>query len=433
MFTPAYRAYILGVLFVSYIFNFMDRTILAVVMPMLKSELKLMDWEIGLVTGGAFSVIYAVSGLPLAQLVDRTVRVRILSISIAVWSAATVLCGFAGSFSQLFLARIGVGLGEAGSSPCSASLISDLYGPRRRATAFGIYNAGLAFGTSAGLLIGAYAAHAYGWRLAFVIVGLPGLLVAAVMQLTVKEPPRGLSDGKVDTTHASVLEVARILFSRPVYRHYIIGASLSALVAVSTLIWAPSFLTRSYHMELRVVGAALALTAFLSGAIGNASGGFLADRLRGKSIRWRLLMPALAMLLSVPFAIVGFLGFNAWITVVFMGIAQTAPHTITGPGQATVQELVGQRMRGTAQALNFFTISLISGAIGPVLIGAASDALHAHFGEQSLRIALLGTTLVSIWSALHFYLASRHIEHDLSANNVRREVPDTPNLLYPAP
>ncbi len=139
------------------------------------------------------------------------------------------------------------------------------------------------------------------------------------------------------------------------------------------------------------------------------------------------------MLLSVPFAIVGFLGFNAWITVVFMGIAQTAPHTITGPGQATVQELVGQRMRGTAQALNFFTISLISGAIGPVLIGAASDALHAHFGEQSLRIALLGTTLVSIWSALHFYLASRHIEHDLSANNVRREVPDTPNLLYPAP
>lgn len=416
-FSRNYRAYILGMLFLTYLVNYLDRSIIGILMPQMKAELQLHDWQMGILAGGAFSFFYAVAGLPMSYIVDRSGRVTLLSISIAFWSFATAACGLASGFWQLLFARAGVGLGEAGSAPCGASLISDLYSPRARATAFGIYNAGISFGAAIGLIVGASVAHDYGWRAAFICVGLPGVLLAILMKLTVKEPPRGMSE-KLDQSAVpvSVWQVARILFSTKLYRHYIMGASLSALVSVVSLVWAPSFLQRSYDMDLKSIGLALAVLSFIGGVVGHSMGGFLTDRLAGRSLRWRFLLPAIAMAISLPFTLIGYSGLGVWATLLCWGISKTAPHTITGPGQSTVQELVGLRMRGTAHAVNFFTISMVSGVFGPLLVGLGSDLLEARYGDESLRVALLiATAIVSVWSAIHYYMASRYVEGDLGA------------------
>lgn len=417
VFSPKYRAYILGVLFVTYLFNYMDRSIIGILMPQIKSELHLHDWQIGILAGAAFSFFYAVAALPISYVVDRSRRVTLLTIAVSFWSVMTALCGLAGGFWQLLIARAGVGLGEAGSAPCASTLISDLYGRKARATAFGIYNAGISFGGAAGLIIGSFIASEHGWRAAFIWVGLPGLLVAAVLRLTVKEPPRGMSEPSgtmvTDAKPVSVHQVARVLFSTKLYRHYVTGASLSGLVTAVSLVWAPSFLIRSYHLDLKVIGLSLAVMNFIGGVAGNAAGGYLADRLAGRGLRWRFLAPAIAMVISAPFIIVGYSGLGVVVTLLCWGISKTAPHTITGPGQSTVQELVGLRMRGTAHALNFFTITMVSGVFGPLLVGAASDMLQARFGEESLRIALMGTAVCALWSAFHFFMAARHVATDL--------------------
>jgi MFS family permease len=414
-FTPGYRAYILGILFLTYFFNFMDRNLLGVLMPSIKADLQFADWQLGLLGGGAFAMMYAVAGIPIAWLVDRSNRVNILTVSIAFWSIMTATCGAATSFWQLLLARAGVGIGEAGSSPSCTTLISDLYGRKTRATAIGIYTSGLAFGSSAGLLFGALIAAEHGWRWAFVVVGLPGLLLALVMKLTVREPPRGLSEepGVVHAPPTSIWKVTKVLMSRPTFRQFVLGHSLSSVVSGSFLIWMPSFMTRTFGVSLPFAGAALAVTTVVAGVAGAAIGGWAADKLSTRSIRWRMLLPAVTNFGTIPIAIIGYTTSNVWLALFMLCIAKMAPHTITGPGGAMVQEMVGLRMRASAQAINLFAVSVIAGTIGPFAIGLASDLLTAEYGDQALRIALLGSTAVSAWAAFHYYLASRHIEKDL--------------------
>jgi MFS family permease len=413
-FSQPYRIYVLAVLFVVYFFNFMDRTILGVLMPAIKKDLVLLDWQLGLLGGGAFSLIYAFAGMPIARLVDRGSRVNILSISIAVWSAMTMVCGVASGFWHLIAARGGVGVGEAGASPSCTTLLSDLFGPRTRATAIGIYTSGLAFGSSAGLLMGALFAAEYGWRVAFILIGAPGLLLSLLVKLTVREPPRGLSDeGELHDSPVSMLHVVKVLLSRPTFRHYVLGHSLSSLNASLFLFWTPSYLLRSFDVDLKFVGIALAVTTCVAGVVGAAAGGAIADRLSLKSVRWRLLSPAVANLAAVPVSLIGYTTSNIWVALVALCLSKMAPHTITGPGGSMVQQMVGLRMRATAQAFNLLVVSIIAGTLGPLAVGAASDLLAPRFGDESLRISLIGSVAILGWAAVHYYLASRHIEEDL--------------------
>lgn len=413
-FPQRYRLYVLGLLFFVYFFNFMDRTILGVLMPSIKKDMALHDWQLGLLSGGAFSLVYALAGMPIARIVDRSRRVNILSISIAFWSAMTMVCGLASGFGQLISARAAVGVGEAGASPCCTTLLSDFFGPRTRATAIGIFTSGLAFGSAAGLLMGALFASQYGWRAAFLLIGAPGLLLALLVKSTVREPPRGLSDeGSQHDAPVSTLRVVKLLMSRPTFRHYVLAHSLSSLNASLFLFWTPSYLLRSFHVDLKFVGTALAVTTVVAGVAGAAIGGAVADRLARRSVRWRMLAPGIANLVAVPIALVGYATTNIWVALVALCLAKMAPHTITGPGGSTVQQMVGLRMRATAQAFNLLVVSVIAGTLGPLLIGAVSDSLTKRFGDESLRIALMGSVVFLGWAAVHYFIASRHIEADL--------------------
>lgn len=414
IYTPGYRAYILGVLFATYFLNFMDRTVIGVVLPDIKRAFQLHDWQIGVLGGAGFSLVYAASGLPIAYFADRRNRSKLLALAVAFWSLMTASCGLAVNAWQLLFTRAAVGFGEAASSPCAMTLISDLYDRTKRATAIGIYTCANAMGASAGILLGAIFASAYGWRWAFILIGLPGLLLALLVMLTVREPPRGLSDGRTTVPDApNTFHVIGLVLSRKSFRQYVIGHALSSALPYIIALWAPSYLIRSFHVPLKSVGILLALTTCIAGLAGSAGGGFVSDWLSRKNVRWRLIFPAIANFAAIPFAVVAFTASSVWVACVALCIALIAPNTITGPGGSMVQEMVGVRMRGVAQALNLSIVAFFASGIAPFLIGVASDLLHKNYGMESLRFALLGSVVVSAWCGIHYYLASRHIEEDL--------------------
>lgn len=413
-YTPRRRAYTVAALFIVYVFNFTDRTILSVLLPMIKEDMQMTDAQLGLLSGTVFALFYATVGLFAARLVDRGNRVKILSVALTVWSGMTALCGVAGNFWHLLLARAGVGAGESVNSPAAASIISDLYGPKNRASALGIWNSGVSVGSAAGLFLGAMIAHAYGWRAAFLAVGLPGIAMAFVLWFTVREPTRGMVDNIVDTgEQPSRWEVAKHLFARRAYRHYIAGAALSAVVSGSHIFWLPSFLSRSFGADLLTIGTALAVTTIISGITGTALGGIIADRLSRQGVKWRMLFPALCIFASIPFSIAGYTSGSLFFTLLMLTIAKFAPHTINGPGTSMVQEMAGLRMRGTAEAIGLFVVLVVAGGLGPLAIGGISDLLTAQYGDEALRYSLLTTVFISAWGATHFIFASRHIERDL--------------------
>lgn len=412
-FSPSYLRYALGLLCTVYVVNFVDRQILAILLPSIKAELSLTDTQLGLLSGTAFGLFYATLGVPIARLADRVSRKWVITVCLSLWSGMTALCGSAGGFTSLLAFRVGVGVGEAGGSPPAHSLISDYFPPSLRATALAIFSLGVPFGILVGFLAGGWLSESLGWRRAFLVVGLPGLLLAGLVALTLREPPRGHSEGlHSDAATPTALDVIRFLWSAPTFRHLSLASGLYAFVGYSVINWVPSFLIRTHQMTSGEVGAWLALIVGVGGGIGNYLGGVLADRFGARDERRRALVPAIAMAFAAPFSLVIYTTQSATLALVFLVLPTGLGLMYQAPAFAITQSLATPKMRATAAAVLLFVINIIGLALGPLATGALSDALEPRFGTDSLRWALLIVSSLFVWSALHFYLASRTLARD---------------------
>lgn len=414
--TQRARWYALCLLTLVYAFNFIDRQLLAILQESIKAELNLSDSKLGLLTGFAFAIFYVTAGLPIARWADRGNRRNIVSISLFIWSFMTALSGLVQNYTQLLLARIGVGIGEAGGSPPSHSIISDIFPPQRRATAIGFYSMGISFGILFGFLAGGWLNEFFGWRVAFMVVGIPGVILAIILRVTMIEPIRGLHDGAASAEGPVPFgEVLRLLASRPTFRHIAIGAGLNAFCGYASTNWMASYMIRSYGMSTGELGTWLALTMGVGGAISAFFGGFIADRLATSDQRWYVWLPSLCGFAIVPFMAGIYLVDNAFAALTFSIIPSLLFQVYLSNTIATTHAVVGPRMRATASAVLFLVLNIIGLGAGPWVIGALSDFLAPSFGKESLRYAMLyALPPVMAWSALHYGLAGRSIREDIA-------------------
>ena len=418
-----YARYVLAVLFAVYVCNFIDRQILAILLQPIKQDLHASDTAMGFLTGFAFALFYAVAGVPIARLADRRGRSALIAAGLAVWSAMTAASGLAQTFTQLALARIGVGVGEAAGSPPAHSLIADYFPPRRRATAMAIYSAGVPVGVLFGYLIGGWMNEFFGWRRAFFVVGLPGLALALVVRLTVRDPPRGYADGLHDTgTIESPTEVFRFLWRLRSFRHLSLAAGLHAFASYGLTAWTPAFLIRVHGMGTGEVGTWLGLIVGIAGGAGTILGGFAADRLAARDVRWNMWLPAIAVSVALPFSTLAFLAAQQGAALLLLCPAMFLGSMWFGPTMAMTQSLAKLRMRAVASAILFFIISLVGLGLGPQAVGILSDLLAGSFGQQSIRYALVFATVTNVGASLHYVLAARTLRSDLRANGLAEAV-----------
>ncbi len=409
------RRYVLGVLVVVYTFNFIDRQILSILLEAIKADLGLSDQALGFLAGFAFAAFYATMGIPIALWADRGNRRNLIALALVLWSAMTALSGLAQNFWQLAVARIGVGVGEAGCSPPAHSLISDFYAPAERATALGIYALGIPFGIMFGLFIGGWVNEAFGWRTAFFVVGVPGVLLALLVRFTLPEPARGMSEGRsVGGERPTIMETFRFLAKRPAFVHIAFGGALAAFVGYGVVSWFPAFLIRTHGMGTGEIGLWFGLTTGLAGGAGMFSGGYLADRFGGKDTRWYLWTAAIVIVGSVPFGAAAYLLSNPYWAMVAFIPSIFAGNFWQATSFAQTQGMVHLRMRAMASAILLFIANIIGLGAGPWAVGAVSDVLAADFGQDSLRWSLLIFGAVNFWVAWHYYLGGKHLEHDLA-------------------
>ena len=413
-FTPGYARYALGVLSLVYVINFVDRQVLSILLESIKLELGLSDVQLGLLSGTAFGLFYATLGIPIARLADIFSRKAVIVTSLAIWSGMTALCGTASSFGALLAYRVGVGVGEAGGSPPSHAMISDLFPAERRGAAMGVFSLGVPIGILVGLMAGGWLDETLGWRTAFVVVGLPGLLFSVLVALTVREPPRGLADGVVGPGQSyTAREVIGFLWRARSFRHTAMGGALYAFVGYSFVTWAPSFLKRSHGMESGEVGTWLALIIGIGGGVGVWAGGWLSDRWAQSDPRGRSLLPAIAMFACIPFWIAVYLAQGTGIALALMVPPAAFGLMYQAPSLAITQGLSTPAMRATAGAVLLFVINLVGLAMGPAITGWISDSLEPQVGKESLRYALLIVSMVLLVAGFHFWRASRTLAADL--------------------
>ena len=415
--TPKAAYYALGTLTVVYSFNFIDRQLLAILQESIKADLLLSDAQLGLLTGFAFAVFYVTAGLPIASWADRSNRRNIVSLSLFIWSFMTAISGLAQNYWQLLLARIGVGVGEAGGSPPSHSMISDIFPPESRAGALGFYSSGVSFGILFGFLFGGWLNEYFGWRVAFLIVGVPGVLLALLVRFTMAEPIRGLNEKrKVQAGNVPIKTVIALLWQRRSFRHMAMGAAMNAFAGYSVANWVASYMIRSYQMPTGELGTWLALVIGVGGAIGVFGSGVIADRLGKRDKRWYMWMPAVACLISFPFQFGIYLTSDPYFALMMLVVPGVLANAYLGATIATVHGLVGLKMRALASAILFFILNIIGLGAGPSSVGLLSDLLQPSFGVESLRYALLILVPLAIcWSCFHYMMAARYVREDLAA------------------
>ena len=411
------RYYALGLLTVVYTFNFVDRQLLSILQESIKADLLLSDQQLGLLTGFAFALFYTLAGIPIARYADRNNRRNVVAIAIALWSFMTAISGLVQNYLQLLLARIGVGVGEAGGSPPAHSMISDIFPPERRASALAFYSMGINFGILFGFLAGGWLNEFFDWRVAFFVVGAPGIVVALFVRYTLREPIRGLMEDRQDVaTDTPFPEVLKLLWSRLSFRHLAIGGALNAFAGYSSSNWTASFMIRSHDMSTGELGTWLALIMGVGGAIGVFWGSYIAERLAKFDVRWYMWMPTITGMICVPFMIATYVVEGAYTALIVSVVPGILFNVYLGNSLAMTHALVGLRMRAVASAILFFLINLIGMGLGPWGVGLLSDMLSVELGNESLRYAMLYLLPAAMgWSAVHFLLASRTLQKDLEA------------------
>ncbi len=415
-YSSPYRAYVLFILTLVYTFNFIDRQILVILQDSIKLDMGLSDSQLGLLGGTTFAIFYVTAGIPIARWADRSNRKNIVSVSLTIWSAMTAVSGLAMNFWQLALARIGVGIGEAGGSPPAHSMISDYFPPEKRSFALGIYSTGVYIGITLGYLFGGVLGSMYGWRNVFFLLGMPGILLAIIMYFTVKEPPRGLGDGTADHDHnngPSFFEAMKYMWSFKSFRYLSLAAAFASFVGYGTGNFMPSFLARIHEMSITDRSIALGLVGGLGGAAGMLLGGYLTQRLGRKDIRWFMWVPAIgapiALILVLPVFFIDDIPtmLGMYITPVILSALYLPPCI------AMAHALVPANMRALASAILFFILNLIGLGLGPLFVGAISDALYPYMGHDGLRYALVIGSLVGLVSMVMFLLAAKHLPADM--------------------
>ena len=417
--SPKYRRYVLAVLVVVYIFNFLDRQIVTILAEPIKLDLGLSDTQIGLMTGLAFAIFYTGFGIPLARLADRASRVNVITAALVVWSGMTALCGLAQNFIQILGARIGVGVGEAGCSPPAHSLIADYYPPEERASALSIYALGIPIGSLLGLLAGGWVAEFYGWRTAFLVVGLPGLALAVIFKLTVTEPIRGMSDRTetVGQSQPPLLQTVKTLLTNKTILHIAMGGALTSFVGYGLGQWLPAFFIRLHGMGLAETATYYGLVNGIASMAGTFLGGTLADRFAKRDQRVYVWLPGAGVLISFPFYLAA-LVVSDWLVAIAILLVPSFLNSLwLGPAFGTIQNLAPQRMRALASAILLFILNIIGLGFGPFLVGVLSDVLSGPFGEESLRYAIIAATAAYFWAGAHFLLAGKTLVADLQRAN----------------
>jgi MFS family permease len=438
IYTRGYKAYVVGVLLLVYTSNFIDRTILSALAEPIKNDLHLADWQIGVLGGLSFAVFYSILGIPIARLSERHNRTWIISISVAIWSGMTALCGTAATYAQLLIYRVGVGVGEAGGTPPAQSIISDLYPPQNRSTVISIYMLGVPLGSLIGALIGGIVAEHWGWRAAFFVIGIPGLVLALIVATTVKEPSRGQSEGIMETgAPPALMHVLRSLWTKKSVRHVFAGITIASFVGYAMVAFTASYFIRSHAFSVAQAGIIAGIIGGGSAAAGTFLGGFLSDKFGKRDRRWYVWVPALGLAIAAPLYAIAYLSGDWRATAVLLIGPGIFHYMYLGPTYGIIQNMVGPRMRATAIAVLLLVVNLVGLGLGPPALGLLSDFLATQFlasgvensitlkdctpdlaicrqaTANGLKFALAIFMALFAWASLHYHFASRRVNEDL--------------------
>lgn len=406
-YSPGAR-YGLFLLFVVALFNYIDRSIVAILQEPIKRDLQLSDTQLGLLTGLSFALVYATMALPIARLADRVNRKRLIALALAIWSAATAASGLARNFPTLVALRMGVAFGEAGSVPASHSMISDYYPLGRRGTALALWGLANPFGTMMGFAFGGLLAQELGWRQAFLIFGVMGLAFAPVV-LTAREPVRGAFDHDPAPEGMTLGATIAWLARNPAFRWLLVGAVAHAFIIHLLHAWNAPFFARVYAMPIGEVALFLALATGIAGGAGQFLGGYLGDRLAVRSVAWYMRLPAMASVLLLPITLVQYLAPDRTLSMVTGAAGLFLIAIFYAPVVAAAQSIVPPRMRAFTSAVLVLCTNLLGLSLGPVLAGALSDWLVPTHGDQSLRYALAALMPMSALAAFGFVRAAHHM------------------------
>lgn len=410
-----HRHYVLIMVTLVYVLNYMNRQMVNVVLPQIKAEFHLSDTQLGLLAGPVFAVVYALLGLPLAQLADRVNRRKLIAATLVMFSAATFASGLVINYLQLLVARFTTGIGEAGTSPAAASMISDYYPPEQRATALSLYSGGLNLGLLIAFFGGGWFAQHYGWRAALMAAGLPGLPLLLLFLFTVSEPRRGQAESLKDTDAAPGLWSAFVcLASLRSFRYIVLGASLCAFAGYAGLSFNPLFLARTHHLTPVQIGTTLALLTGVFGFLGTLSAGWIADRLGKRDSPWGMYVSALGAILAAPFFPLVYLAPGPGLAIAAAVVPFALSTSYMGPSFAALQGLSPLRIRAKAQAIFLLLVNLIGLGLGPQWVGLMSDALRPALGNDSLRWAMLTTVVPLLGGGVSFWLAARAVRQDFA-------------------
>jgi MFS family permease len=423
----AYRRYALILLMLIYVFNMIDRQVVSILAEPIKRDLNLADWQLGLMTGLAFALLYTVMGLPVARWAERGDRPLIISGAVALWSLFTAASGFAQNFAHLLLARVGVGIGEAGCTPPALSLIADTVPRENRASATAVYMLGAPIGSLLGLALGGLIADAYGWRMAFLGVGLPGLVLAVIAALTLREPRRGRPKMAAPTEATDFRAALRELNMKRAYKCIVGAITISAFVTYGALAFTGSFFFRNHGTALAeaaaqfglksagFLGISLGVTSGLMAIIGTLLGGFLGDYFARRDIRAFVVIPAAGAILGLPFSIAAVLTDSFGLALILLLIPGLLSGLALGPAYGVIQSLVQPTTRATATAVLLFVSNLIGLGLGPLSLGLFSDFLAGQglSSGEALRMALLIFGLLALPCAALFWTARRTLREEI--------------------
>lgn len=403
-----YPWYVLALLWLVALLRFVDLQILAVLMEPIKAEFLLSDTQLALLGGLAFALFYGVLGLPVAWAADRCNRRNIIAVAVTLWSLMTALCGFAGSFLTLFLARVGVGIGEAGAYPPTTALLADYFPPARRGRVYAVLASAIPIGVFTGFLIGGIVSQHWGWRAAMQVVGFPGIAVGLLVFLTIREPQRGSLDALASHPTTQTAVGIRALWGNAAYRHVVAGACLYTLGAYGSGVWLPSYFIRHHGFSGAEIGVWMALLYGGGGLCGTLAGGWLAEHFSNRSGNhgWYARLCSWSLLATLPLIPLVLLNQHAYLALALHLPVIVLMHMNIGPVLTLIQELAGPLRRARAQAYSVLVSNIVALPLGPLIVGMLSDHFTPAYGSQTLGLAIL-LLLVCAWSlsAWHFHCA----------------------------